>query len=124
MSSFNMNLCCVHFSAAVCSVCQFVSSNEVCKACVLLEGLNKGRPRLGIGKIHKERRKWEEDLAAEVGRLSVQGAVADDVGGDAGRGGCCGGTGKGGCGKTQRDSRITTERSSIPKTTMRNLLDF
>ncbi|KAH9490443.1 cytosolic thiouridylase subunit Ctu1 [Bulinus truncatus] len=46
----------------VCQRCNFVSSNDICKACVMLEGLNQGRPRLGIGKIHKERRKWEEEL--------------------------------------------------------------
>ncbi|KAK0040575.1 cytoplasmic tRNA 2-thiolation protein 1 [Biomphalaria pfeifferi] len=46
----------------VCQRCNFVSSNDICKACVMLEGLNKGRPRLGIGKINKERRKWEEEL--------------------------------------------------------------
>lgn len=27
-----------------CTRCGFVSSNEICKACVLLEGLNKGKP--------------------------------------------------------------------------------
>ncbi|CAH2074648.1 unnamed protein product, partial [Iphiclides podalirius] len=32
-----------------CTRCNFVSSQEVCKACVLLEGLNKGLPKLGIG---------------------------------------------------------------------------
>ncbi len=26
---------------------------EICKACVMLEGLNKGKPRLGIGKSNK-----------------------------------------------------------------------
>ncbi|XP_067674503.1 cytoplasmic tRNA 2-thiolation protein 1-like isoform X2 [Haliotis asinina] len=41
-----------------CSRCGYMSSNPVCKACVLLEGLNRGLPRLGIGKEHKERRKW------------------------------------------------------------------
>jgi len=49
-----------------CTRCKFISSNEICKACVLLEGLNKGRPRLGIGKIHKERRKWDEELKAQA----------------------------------------------------------
>lgn len=47
-----------------CTRCHYVSSQSVCKACVLLEGLNKGIPRLGIGKQHKERRKMEEKLAA------------------------------------------------------------
>eukprot|EP00350_Pseudokeronopsis_sp_OXSARD2_P013795 CAMPEP_0170564714 /NCGR_PEP_ID=MMETSP0211-20121228/74473_1 /TAXON_ID=311385 /ORGANISM="Pseudokeronopsis sp., Strain OXSARD2" /LENGTH=158 /DNA_ID=CAMNT_0010884531 /DNA_START=402 /DNA_END=875 /DNA_ORIENTATION=+ len=31
-----------------CVKCGFVSSNEVCKACILLDGLNKGKPRLAI----------------------------------------------------------------------------
>jgi cytoplasmic tRNA 2-thiolation protein 1 len=26
---------------------------DVCKACVILEGLNKGKPKLGIGKSSK-----------------------------------------------------------------------
>ena len=26
---------------------------EICKACVMLEGLNKGKPKLGIGKSSK-----------------------------------------------------------------------
>ncbi len=26
---------------------------EICKACVMLEGLNKGKPKLGIGKSNK-----------------------------------------------------------------------
>lgn len=33
-----------------CKQCGFVSSNELCKACILLEGLNKGKPRLAIGR--------------------------------------------------------------------------
>ena len=36
-----------------CTRCGFVSSQEVCKACILLEGLNRGLPKLGIGKSHK-----------------------------------------------------------------------
>lgn len=44
----------------VCSRCKFVSSQEVCKACVLLEGLNKGLPKLGIGKSSKAKKMLEE----------------------------------------------------------------
>jgi len=33
-----------------CKQCGFVSSNELCKACVLLEGLNKGKARIAIGR--------------------------------------------------------------------------
>ncbi|XP_002732071.1 cytoplasmic tRNA 2-thiolation protein 1-like [Saccoglossus kowalevskii] len=40
-----------------CLQCGYISSNKVCKACVLLEGLNKGLPKLGIGKGLKARQK-------------------------------------------------------------------
>ncbi|KAF4521531.1 hypothetical protein B566_EDAN009499 [Ephemera danica] len=33
-----------------CVQCGHVSSQELCQACAMLEGLNKGKPRLGIGK--------------------------------------------------------------------------
>jgi cytoplasmic tRNA 2-thiolation protein 1 len=33
-----------------CERCGYMSSQRVCKACVLLEGLNRGLPRLGVGK--------------------------------------------------------------------------
>ena len=33
-----------------CSHCGYIASQELCKACILLEGLNRGLPRLGIGK--------------------------------------------------------------------------
>ena len=36
--------CCVTVSAT-CTRCGYISSNELCKACIMLEGLNKGRPR-------------------------------------------------------------------------------
>jgi cytoplasmic tRNA 2-thiolation protein 1 len=34
----------------VCEKCGYMSSNKICKACILLEGLNKGKPKLAIGK--------------------------------------------------------------------------
>ena len=37
----------------VCTNCGYVSSNPICKACVLLEGLNRGRPKLAVGKSSK-----------------------------------------------------------------------
>ncbi|XP_055586311.1 cytoplasmic tRNA 2-thiolation protein 1 [Uranotaenia lowii] len=40
----------------MCTKCNFISSQEVCKACVLLEGLNRGLPKLGIGKKSKAER--------------------------------------------------------------------
>ncbi|XP_072022625.1 cytoplasmic tRNA 2-thiolation protein 1-like [Amphiura filiformis] len=36
-----------------CSRCGYISSHPICKACMLLEGLNKGLPKLAIGKPHK-----------------------------------------------------------------------
>jgi cytoplasmic tRNA 2-thiolation protein 1 len=39
-----------------CDRCGYMSSNELCKACVLLEGLQRGLPQMGIGKASKARR--------------------------------------------------------------------
>ena len=33
-----------------CTRCGYISSNKLCKACVLLEGLNKGKAKLAIGR--------------------------------------------------------------------------
>ncbi|KAL7752297.1 cytosolic thiouridylase subunit Ctu1 [Sorochytrium milnesiophthora] len=43
-------------AAGVCERCGYISSQRVCKACVLLEGLNRGLPRLGVGKTERLRR--------------------------------------------------------------------
>ncbi|KAK2570852.1 Cytoplasmic tRNA 2-thiolation protein 1 [Acropora cervicornis] len=50
-----------------CSRCGYISSQPLCKACVLLEGLNKGLPRLGIGKTTKAQ---IEELSSEDGSCS------------------------------------------------------
>lgn len=43
-----------------------MSSQSVCKACILLEGLNRGLPKLGIGNEKKIRREHlEKSQAAE-----------------------------------------------------------
>lgn len=44
---------------STCTRCGYISSNELCKACLLLEGLNKGLPQLGIGHTTKIRRQHE-----------------------------------------------------------------
>lgn len=49
-----------------CKRCNYVSSQEICKACILLEGLNRGLPRLGIGKSSKVNR-----LRAEQGERNA-----------------------------------------------------
>lgn len=38
-----------------CRRCGYITSNQLCKACVLLEGLNKGVPGMGINSSHKLR---------------------------------------------------------------------
>ena len=38
-----------------CTRCGYISSMEICKACLLLEGLNKGLPKLGVGKSSKNK---------------------------------------------------------------------
>lgn len=43
-----------------CERCGYISSNQVCKACVLLEGLNKGLPKLGIGKSSKVKKRLQQ----------------------------------------------------------------
>ena len=36
-----------------CAKCGYISSMDICKACIMLEGLNKGLPKLGVGKSSK-----------------------------------------------------------------------
>ncbi len=36
--------------AGKCTRCGYMSSQAVCKACLLLEGLNRGLPGLGVGR--------------------------------------------------------------------------
>lgn len=54
-----------------CTKCGFVSSQEICKACVLLEGLNRGLPKLGIGKCSKAKKimSLDANIAEKRNRL-------------------------------------------------------
>ena len=47
-----------------CRQCGYISSQELCKACVLLEGLNRGLPRLGVGKSSKVKKALTEVAAS------------------------------------------------------------
>uniref|UniRef100_A0A1B0GMH6 Cytoplasmic tRNA 2-thiolation protein 1 n=1 Tax=Phlebotomus papatasi TaxID=29031 RepID=A0A1B0GMH6_PHLPP len=60
-----------------CERCGFVSSQQPCKACVLLEGLNKGLPRLGIGKKSKGERMMAEHEKQLVARLNAHSVKND-----------------------------------------------
>ena len=61
-----------------CSRCGYISSQELCKACILLEGLNRGLPRLGIGKA------TGSTLSSHIRKLQLkekeEGVTRSDVG--------------------------------------------
>ena len=63
-----------------CSRCGYISSQELCKACILLEGLNRGLPRLGIGKA------TGSNLSSHIKKLQLKdgekekGTVEHEVG--------------------------------------------
>ncbi|XP_028178080.1 cytoplasmic tRNA 2-thiolation protein 1 [Ostrinia furnacalis] len=62
----------------ICVRCKFVSSQEVCKACVLLEGLNKGLPRLGVGKSSKAKKMLAEyNVKQEQEKAALEKAIED-----------------------------------------------
>jgi len=95
-----------------CERCSYISSQTLCKACVLLDGLNKGLPKLAIGSNNKTRKIYSvssSSLAASSSSSSASLAPpgaesATDVDGHRGGvgtcvgGGGCGGGG-GGCGR-------------------------
>ena len=61
-----------------CTRCGYISSNPVCKACVLLEGLNSGISKLGIGNERQARRRHENEKkqqAAEEKRTAIRGGL-------------------------------------------------
>ena len=53
--------------AGTCSQCNYISSQEICKACVLLDGLNRGLPRLAVaGKQRKINKVFRKDSSGTV----------------------------------------------------------
>ncbi|CAH1798254.1 unnamed protein product [Owenia fusiformis] len=76
----------------LCTRCQYISSHPVCKACVLLEGLNKGLPKLGIGKPHKIRKQAAEEESRKATQSqidSVEGVHNHDNPSDSNIQGAC-----------------------------------
>jgi len=43
-----------------CERCGYMSSRNICKACVLVEGLERGLPRLGIGDKSERRQRVKD----------------------------------------------------------------
>merc|ERR1712013_696106 len=61
-----------------CTRCGYICSMKLCKACVLLEGLNKGKPKLGIGKtkngvaqMNDLEKKVQQELTISDERTSI-----------------------------------------------------
>jgi len=45
--------------AGTCKRCGYISSQQLCKACVMLEGLNKGLARISLGKETRAAKAFE-----------------------------------------------------------------
>lgn len=80
-----------------CKRCDYISSQELCKACLLLEGLNRGLPRLGIGKAmggnvteHVRKLHLRDE---EAGKKRVERGVGDSTEEESVKGSCSGGCG-------------------------------
>ncbi|GAV56705.1 ATP_bind_3 domain-containing protein [Cephalotus follicularis] len=55
-----------------CERCGYISSQKWCKACVLLEGLNRGLPKLGIGRIRGVNNGRKKDINQISGAKSIE----------------------------------------------------
>ncbi|VVA25751.1 PREDICTED: cytoplasmic [Prunus dulcis] len=55
-----------------CERCGYISSQKWCKACVLLEGLNKGLPKLGIGRTRGLNNDDKKDTKQTNGTKSIE----------------------------------------------------
>ncbi|KAI3423993.1 hypothetical protein D9Q98_009826 [Chlorella vulgaris] len=67
--------------AGSCERCGYISSQPVCKACMLLEGLNKGLPRLGVTRTRKTHKTPAVGgpVAATAAQLAAAAAAAADL---------------------------------------------
>ena len=83
-----------------CSRCGYISSQELCKACILLEGLNRGLPRLGIGKA------TGSNLSTHIKKLQLR----EETGGAATGGGVAGGVASG---ATNDRGRVVDEADTV-----------
>ncbi|CAN6539142.1 unnamed protein product [Malus baccata var. baccata] len=54
----------------ICERCGYISSQKWCKACVLLEGLNKGLPKLGIGRSRGLNNDGKKEMEQKVLKAS------------------------------------------------------
>ena len=52
--------------AGTCTRCGYISSQALCKACVLLEGLNRGMARISLGKETRAAKAFESAREASA----------------------------------------------------------
>lgn len=55
----------------ICERCGYISSQKWCKACVLLEGLNRGLPKLGIGRSRGLNNDRKKDMKQSNGTENI-----------------------------------------------------
>lgn len=60
-----------------CKKCGYLSSQEVCKACVLLEGLNKSRPKNGIELGYEDTQEGQQQKLDAVTNGIAKAKIAD-----------------------------------------------
>jgi len=69
----------------LCAKCGYISSQPLCKACVMLEGLNRGLPKLGIGKTHRGKGKIildslvQESLSSSSSASSLMSSMTSSM---------------------------------------------
>ncbi|EFC43548.1 hypothetical protein NAEGRDRAFT_36958 [Naegleria gruberi] len=60
-----------------CVKCGYISSQELCRACVFLEGLNKGTARITLYSSHGQARAGREAMAKEIEQQSSSSSQTD-----------------------------------------------
>merc|ERR1711884_673051 len=61
----------------LCVQCGYISSQQICKACVLLAGLNKGLPQLGVGKSSKHKKTVNQLILGNSSGVVTNGKKAN-----------------------------------------------
>eukprot|EP00116_Pleurobrachia_bachei_P008415 sb/3468677/ len=57
-----------------CARCGYISSGELCKACIMLDGLNRGKPQLSVGKATKRKQILKAEAAGRSQIMPSKGA--------------------------------------------------
>ena len=64
----------------ICTLCGYISSNKICKACTLLAGLNKGRAKITIAlKEETKEDKLEKNKKIKQEKKEPQNQIKDQV---------------------------------------------